>query len=65
MITNEESNETGILGKLSYWIEYPFTATKFPWEWVAIFGLLIVILIFFMRDGNSIIAEHIAEVIPQ
>lgn len=65
MFTDSESEEKGALSRLGYWIEYPFTATEFPWVWAGLVLAIIALVIFFFHDGTAIIAEHIGEVIPQ
>lgn len=52
---------SGLLGKAASWVEYPFTATDFPWKTVLLAAALAAIIIFFVRDGLQVIAETVAE----
>ena len=53
-------DNTGIIGNVASWIEYPFTTTDFPWRTVLLSAALAAIVIFFIRDGLQVIAETVA-----
>ncbi len=54
-------NESGPLGKVSSWIEYPFTSETFPWRAFALTAALVALVVFFMHDGLNVIAETVGE----
>jgi len=59
------SQESGPLGKLAAWVEYPWTSENFPWTAFLLAAALIVLIIFFTHDGLAVIGETVGEVIPQ
>ena len=57
-------NDSGAIGQLAQWIEYPFVTKDFPLVLFFVIAVALFILIYCLHDGVQVVAETVGEMVP-